>query len=1125
MLKTRRKVQIEQVRFPEPREGLPEDPRPFIGSQHLSAAAAVQEQLSARCLVAVVGRLGAGKSTVCRRAANSRWVRQWYLQDEKGQPVHRRFWVDLEDCRPGAEAQERIAHVLGRRNFDEALDRLGNGRHCLLILDNADQAFAGSDEDGTWARLVACVDRGASIVVTRQTVSDLPVERPWSAIVEVTGFGNHDEAQQLFDHLAPQHVADLRSAEIVAACDLLPLAVRILGGTAAGADLEAARLRTEPGIEGREGLDFALEVSAAMLDREDRYVWGALSLFPSGLSAEDIDQVVSGVPEPQTRTVRLFTAGIAHRCESGVRIPGPLRLPPAALDLDDAAESEAWRAYVKRAQALIGPATADGAHSGGAGTVANSADQSGRGGQRDRPAAADRATSEADSWMTRQIATLSRLVSRPALPDGSFDLACTALLLHQSSVAPDYLDRLLVRLVDRGLGGTAAGAETAAAAPPLSPAPSLKAQAAQLAAALEDQRRFGAAVLVAASLGEAQRRAGDSGAEAAALCLQGRAERLWSHFDAAETHLAEAHHHYEQLGDGVGQGCALFELGQVALDRGQLDDAETYLDEALELFAANGRPIGEANTNLELVRADLARGRVDSAERRLAAALDRYESAGDRLGFANACLQLGQVELARGKLDRAERHFGGALDGYEQAADKVGFANACLQLGQVELARGRLPSAERRFGGALAGYQQVDDQVGVANASLQLGQIDLARGQLAQAGPRLLQALAAYERIGDRIGVANSYLQLGQVNLGLGELDEADRRFSAARSAYDDIGDVTGSANSRHLTATLRSLQGRPIEAMTLFGEAARLHLSIGRRASAAWSLAGAARTCTGRAERTGYATDAVRLLEEAGQAEAAAELALQLRAPAFEPVPDPDVKRHSWPPPPRQPPPGPAPAAEPWPRAVVEPEPVAAEPEPEPATEPVLAGEPKPATEPVLAAEPAAEAASEPAAEASLQASVDSAPATFREPDTAPQTVIADADTDADDNAGPRPGLEPDRGLMSPDWTSALQAIRVSLLTPETPEAEAVRGEPEEPGAPAPRALYDQTAPDPGPAAAPEPTPDPGSPEADEAVESSLTLFQGDDTYEESRRGRFRWRRRKEHPPDPPTLPGMEIR
>jgi hypothetical protein len=146
----------------------------------------------------------------------------------------------------------------------------------------------------------------------------------------------------------------------------------------------------------------------------------------------------------------------------------------------------------------------------------------------------------------------------------------------------------------------------------------------------------------------------------------------------------------------------------------------------------------------------------------------------------------------------------------------------------------------------------------------------------------------------------------------------------AARSAYDDIGDRMGSANSRHLEATLLEKQGRRSHAMALFGEAARLYSSLGRTASAGWSLAGASRTCTGKAERMGYAADAVRHLEEAGLADAAVRLANELAEP--EPLPEPEPEPEPEPAPvavdaaAEELPSDPEPLFEPWPRQLVEP-------------------------------------------------------------------------------------------------------------------------------------------------------------------------------------------------------------
>jgi tetratricopeptide (TPR) repeat protein len=933
MLKAKRKEPTEQRRFPAPRMGVPEDPRPFVGSGHLVAAAAIQQLLTARCLVAVVGPLGSGKSTTCRRAANSRWARQWYLHDEGGQPVHRRFWADLEDCHPGAETQEKIAQALGRATFEAALGRLRSGKPCLLVLDNADQAFAagGPGTDDTLAELAASVPRGASVVVTRRSVADLIVDRPWTDVIEIAGFGDQHEAKELFEQLAPRHAGDPRADPLVAACDQVPLAVSLLARAAADSDLDPRPDDSVP-----SGLDFALEVVTAALDAPERHAWVALSLFPSGLGSDDIAAVIGGELEP---TIRLHEIGLARRCDAGVRVPAPLRriiTEPEVVEL--------WEKYVRRAQVVlaVNADPSDGAGLAGPGGV-----------------------QAADAWLTRQRDSLNILFSRPDLPEGTLEMARMGLLGHRSGIAPDTLDRVLVGLIGRAVGG---------------PVPD---SLASTAAVLEDQRRFGTSALLATALVEAHRRASDTAGESAGLRQLGRAERFCGRYDDAEAHLRLAQERCQEQLDEVGEGSALFELGQIDVERGRLDAAEEHLEAALALFAANDRPVGEANVNVDLVRVDLARGRLASAESRLAAAVDRYEVAGHKLGSANAQLQLGQLELARAQLDAAERHFEGALDSYEQAGDKVGFANAFLQLGQVDLARGRLANADRRFGAALAGYQRVGDIVGQANASLQLGQIDLALGRLESAAGRLSEALAAYEQLGDQIGRANASLQLGQVHLRRGELPDAETRLRVAQGIYDDIGDPLGSANSRHIEALLLQAQRRRPDAMSTFAEAARLYSALGRSTSAAWSLVGAATASTGRSERTGYAGAAVKLLEAEGLTEAAAQVAAEFakkEAPPapVAPVPRPvaaatedsepapvrkrETKRVPQPAPKRRPEPRPAPPSgrvevtpAPAPGPVVPPAPTAA---------PVVASEPPPPA-PAAASNPAPPPAPAPATRA----------------------------------------------------------------------------------------------------------------------------------------------------------------
>ena len=115
---------LEPVVFPEPASLLPPEPRPFVGAEHRQLVRSLQSHVSMPCLVAVVGSIGVGKSAICEKLINTAESRRDFLTDEDGEPVHRRFWVDLDECGPGAAVEERVARSLACPTFDAALQRL-----------------------------------------------------------------------------------------------------------------------------------------------------------------------------------------------------------------------------------------------------------------------------------------------------------------------------------------------------------------------------------------------------------------------------------------------------------------------------------------------------------------------------------------------------------------------------------------------------------------------------------------------------------------------------------------------------------------------------------------------------------------------------------------------------------------------------------------------------------------------------------------------------------------------------------------------------------------------------------------------------------------------------------------
>ena len=187
---------LEPVVFPEPASLLPPEPRPFVGAEHRQLVRSLQSHVSMPCLVAVVGPIGVGKSAICEKLINTAESRRDFLTDEDGEPVHRRFWVDLDECGPGAAVEERVARSLACPTFDAALQRLTTGRRCLLVLDNADHAWSGAPvHDPVLAQLAACVDHGARIVMTMRSIERLSPRLAWTAEVHVPRFAESPGAE------------------------------------------------------------------------------------------------------------------------------------------------------------------------------------------------------------------------------------------------------------------------------------------------------------------------------------------------------------------------------------------------------------------------------------------------------------------------------------------------------------------------------------------------------------------------------------------------------------------------------------------------------------------------------------------------------------------------------------------------------------------------------------------------------------------------------------------------------------------------------------------------------------------------------------------------------------------
>jgi tetratricopeptide (TPR) repeat protein/DNA-binding XRE family transcriptional regulator len=239
----------------------------------------------------------------------------------------------------------------------------------------------------------------------------------------------------------------------------------------------------------------------------------------------------------------------------------------------------------------------------------------------------------------------------------------------------------------------------------------------------EDWRRTTTAALAGC------RTAGDRRGEAA--MLRGLGSCLVELSDPAEalstlrTALALA----EQVGDPAGAAMARRDAGFVLGLAGRLDEAEAELRAAAGELALAGPRHTESIALAYLGFVLRQRGRIAEAARVVRSAWAVARSCGDRFAQAYVTRGLAGTMLAGGRAAEAERAARRSAAQFEQIGDPIGAAQSRRILGEaISRDPGRLAEAERALLAAAAGFAAGGHEWGLALIELSLGEIEVRRG-------------------------------------------------------------------------------------------------------------------------------------------------------------------------------------------------------------------------------------------------------------------------------------------------------------------------------------------------------------------------------------------------------------
>jgi DNA-binding SARP family transcriptional activator len=705
-------------------------------------------------IVAISGRCGVGKSTLALRVAH-----------ELGSTfVDGHMYVDLA----GPDGDESAPALLGRflralgvpdtllpNRLDERVEMYRSrlaGKRVLLVLDGV------TSEEQVTPLLPGSPSCGV-IVTSRTRLAGLPGAHR----VDVGTLDDETSTELLARLVGAQRLAreQAATAEVVACCGGLPLALRIAGARLAArphwriGDL-ARRLSDEThrldelrhqGMAVRPAIDSAyrglprqarrLCLLLAMITTPDFPVWSTAALLDTGLAeAEDtVDQLV----EAQMLDVLPARHGqLRYRLPGLIRVYGQERLADTDTDRR-AALARLLGAWLALAE------TAHRADHGGDHAVPH-----GNAARTYLPEwANDDPIGQPMHWLAHERTGLVAAVRQAAsadLDELCWNLALTSVGLFE---VRGYLD----------------------------------------------EWREIAEIAHAAAV-----RAGNRPGTAAMLYSLGRLHLVQRRFDAAEQKFAEALELFDA--DGNPHGQALARCGAAVVDQwqGRYGSMHVRYKTALAGMRAVGDLVGQANVLTNMARFSLDEGDLDEAGPLLTEALELSGRAGHRRGEARALSGFADLYLRTHQLGPARRALNKVLLTVREIGDQAGEAYTLYGFGLLRREEGQLDTAEATLAHALSIAERIGDRLIAGQIHYALGELAIIRVDHVTATRYLEQAMTTFDELRSALWLAKTHLLLAEAHADAGATESAEQGLARAHELLSTI-------DSRQADLLLRRLE------------------------------------------------------------------------------------------------------------------------------------------------------------------------------------------------------------------------------------------------------------------------------------------------------------------------------
>ena len=265
---------------------------------------------------------------------------------------------------------------------------------------------------------------------------------------------------------------------------------------------------------------------------------------------------------------------------------------------------------------------------------------------------------------------------------------------------------------------------------------------------------------------EVDRRVGWLGGQAVKLGNLAIACSHMGRLDEAAAHLTEAKAMFGELGARHGEATALSGLGGVERERGRYAEALTHLNKALELHRELGDRHSEAVTNQSIAVVHRDTGRLTTALELATLALQQAIDVGERVFESETQIVLGSIHMRLGAAAEAEGHYRRALEVAATVASEHPRVGALIGLAGARRALGDPGQAHSAAEQALSLARARDFRLLEGQALVALAEALTDLGRPAAAADHAKLALEIQRATGHRLGAARALLALAGTSAG-----------------------------------------------------------------------------------------------------------------------------------------------------------------------------------------------------------------------------------------------------------------------------------------------------------------------------------------------------------------------